>query len=196
MIKAWTLNFAIRNWSSSLHQNAFCLWFFSSFFDGPKIPKWSSCKQSRFAMFPMFPSICSKFPPTSIVTTVSTIWTQVTSLACLPPDSDGFLEFLAYSQVTNNSSSNRIILRPQKLVKKPSKTCSSRSSVMQLGLIMLNSSVQVVLRPHIRLPRPTVTHFQLQTPPPDPPAEEGTMSTWGNQGVPFVANSEGVGEVT
>lgn len=35
------------------------------------------------------------------------------------------------------------------------------------------SMAQVVLRPHIRLPRPAVTHFQLQTPPPDPPAEEG-----------------------
>lgn len=66
---------------------------------------------------------------------------------------------------------------------------------MQLGLVMLDSFVQVVLRPHIRLPRPAVTHFQLQTPPPDPPAEEGTMSTRGNQGVPFVANGEGVGEV-
>lgn len=169
--------------------------FFLCFVDGPKITKWSSSKVQTQSVC-NFSHVSIQFPPTSIVTTVSTIWTQVASLACLPLDSDGFLEFLAYSQVTNKSSSNHIILRPQKLVKKPSKTCSSRSSVMQLGLIMLNSSVQVVLRPHIRLPRPAVTHFQLQTPPPDPPAEEGTMSTWGNQGVPFVANSEGVGEVT
>ena len=141
--------------------------------------------------FPCFHSFVQSFPRlplTSIVTSVATINSnQVRSLVCLPLDLDASLEFLVYSQPISNSANNHIILPPKRWGKTQHSTSSKKKpvapqpKVMQLGLVMLNSSpAQVVHRPHIRLPRPAVTHFQLQTPPPDPPAEEGTMSTQGN----------------